>query len=138
MRRDHEHSSLPDEEVNLTPLIDVVFILLIAFILVAPLFEIDKIQLAQGSAKVEREPAKESRSLIIEVRSDDTILFNKKQMSLETLSTRLIEEKKRSPGVIPQLFQDKQAHFGTYQQVKNAVEGAGFTELDVLLQPGEK
>lgn len=139
MRRDYDaSSSLPDEEVNLTPLIDVVFILLITFILVAPLFEIDKIELAQGSAKVQREAAKESRSLMIEVKSDDTVLFNKKPVSIETLSMRLIEEKKRTPGAIPQLFQDKKAHFGTYQQVKNAVEGAGFTELDVLLQPGEK
>jgi biopolymer transport protein ExbD len=37
---------------------------------------------------------------------------------------------------IPQLFQDKRACFGTYQQVKNAVENAGFNELEVILKPG--
>jgi biopolymer transport protein ExbD len=36
----------------------------------------------------------------------------------------------------PQLFQDKRAAFGTYQQVKNAAEMAGFSELEVILKPG--
>lgn len=136
MRRGQELSA-PDveEEINITPLIDVVFIVLITFILVAPLFELDRIQLADGAVEVERPMAKESNSIILEVRSDDTILLNKKLVAIEQLGQFLFEEKKKNPDVTPQLFQDKKAHFGTYQSVKNAVEGAGFSEMDVLLKP---
>jgi hypothetical protein len=41
-----------------------------------------------------------------------------------------------APHKAPQLFNDKKAFFETYQTVKNAVELAGFEELDVILQPG--
>lgn len=40
-----------DANVNLTPLIDVVFVVLIMFILVAPLVEIDRIQLAHATSE---------------------------------------------------------------------------------------
>jgi len=33
------------------------------------------------------------------------------------------------------LIHDKQAYFGTYQEIKNAVEDAGFEGMDLLLSP---
>ena len=43
--------------------------------------------------------------------------------------------KKNHPREIPRVFQDKNATFGTYQTVKNAVEAAGFEEMDIILKP---
>lgn len=42
-------SALEEPAVNLTPLIDVVFVILIGFIIIAPLLEIDRIDLAEAS-----------------------------------------------------------------------------------------
>jgi len=124
--------------VNLTPLIDVVFVILIMFIVVAPLLELDRVDLADASSEVQDKSisAQETSPIGIHVHRDNTIWYNQKQVSLADLKVALKQAKKRYVGVRPQLFHDKRANFGTYQSVKNAAEDAGFTQMDVILKPG--
>lgn len=136
-------SSLKTQEseevhINLMPLIDVVFVVLIMFIVIAPMLELDKIQLASSAAHGIRESAvvQDNSPIAIQVHDDDSIYFNKKIVS-ETQLIELLKTARRTyPTQVPQLFHDKKAHFGTYQTVKNAVEAAGFEQLDIILQPG--
>lgn len=125
-------------QINLTPLIDVVFVVLIAFVVIAPMLELDHVQLAPGIAKENRDLSslQEPSSLSIHVHEDNTIWLNKKLVSSQELEKILKQAHLRTPNCIPQLFHDKKAHFGTYQTVKNAVEIAGFEQMDVILQPG--
>jgi biopolymer transport protein ExbD len=51
------------------------------------------------------------------------------------LISLLKEIHKKTPGRTPQVFHDKNAVFGTYQTVKNAVEMSGFEQMDVILKP---
>ncbi|MEI8125918.1 MAG: biopolymer transporter ExbD, partial [Parachlamydiaceae bacterium] len=44
---------MENPEVNLTPLIDVVFVILIAFIVLAPLLELDRVELADASTSLQ-------------------------------------------------------------------------------------
>lgn len=128
---------IEEPTVNLTPLIDVVFVILIMFIVIAPLLELDKVELADASsAPLEGTTAvQESSPISIHVRKDNTIWFNQKLVSSDQLSLLLKEAKRRYPKARPQLYHDRKAHFGTYQSVKNATEEAGFTQLDVVLKP---
>jgi len=123
--------------VNLTPLIDVVFVILIMFILIAPLLEMENIELADASAagKEMQSISKEPGPISIQVFSDDTIKFNNVAVGVDRLGDLLIEAKSKHPFVSPQVFQDKRARFGTYQSVKNALEVAGFDEMDLVLKP---
>lgn len=130
------HVSLPESEdsgINLTPLIDVVFVVLIMFILIAPMLEIDKVKLARGVAREETEVIPAS-SLTIHVREDNSILINHREISPENLSPLLKALYAANPKLTPQLYHDHKAYFGTYQRVKNALEEAGFSELDVILK----
>jgi biopolymer transport protein ExbD len=138
MRR---HCSLNEPEeptINLTPLIDVVFVILIMFILVAPLLELDRIELAAAAAKNSATTIspQENGPLSIHVLKDNTIMYNKAKVSLSELPRQLRAAKTQHPQARPQVFHDKQAHFGTYQAIKNAVEEAGFEQMDVILKPG--
>lgn len=136
MRRRRRKESIEEPQVNLTPLIDVVFVILFTFIVVAPLLEVDKVELAGGNTSSAKHTAPEKHSPIaIHVFADNTIAYNQQRVSLPELSYKLMRAKKEYPGVCPQLFHDKKASFGTYQGVKNAVESAGFGELDVILKP---
>lgn len=123
--------------VNLTPLIDVVFVILIMFIVVAPLLELDRVDLADAASDL-RDTAitvQETSPISIHVRKDNTIQFNQKFVTAAELKVLLKQAKKRYPNVRPQLFHDKRAHFGTYQAVKNAAEEAGFKQMDIILKP---
>ncbi len=136
--RGQEHSQ--EAEINLTPLIDVVFVVLIMFILVAPMLEVDKVALASGTSKEDKEmtSVQEASSISIKVLEDNSIWLNAKRVKGGELASLLKEAKRTNPKRIPQLLHDKKAQFGTYQQVKNAVEEAGFLQMDVILLPSSK
>lgn len=129
---------IEEPTVNLTPLIDVVFVILIMFILVAPLLELDRIELADAT----EEPingsitAQEASPITIHVRRDNTISFNEQPAALDQLPTLFRQAKRNYPNARPQLFHDRRGHFGIYQAVKNAAEGAGFQQMDIILRPG--
>ena len=141
MRKRH-FTLTPDENegdlLNLTPLIDVVFVVLILFILVAPLLDIDRISLATASEEGKKIKAsiEENVPIKLHVFSDNTVWINNTLVPGDQLYTHLKHLKEFSPTAIPQLFHDQEAFFGTYQTVKNALEAAGFEELDVILKPG--
>jgi biopolymer transport protein ExbD len=124
--------------VNLTPLIDVVFVILIMFILIAPLLELDQIELAASGSQAGGSSiaVQELSPITIHVKQNNAIVFNNQTVSLTQLSTLLVQAKQRYPKVRPQLIHDHRAHFGTYQAVKNAAENAGFQQMDVVLKPG--
>ena len=131
-------SDAEESLLNLTPLIDVVFVVLIIFILIAPMLEIDKIQLANSFGKDSKKTETPNASPItIYVREDNSIWIHSKQVSLKELTSLLTVEKQKHPHRIPQLFHDNKASFGTYQNIKNAVEKVGFDQLEIILQPGQ-
>lgn len=137
MRRRNFFSSNNDDEneslINLTPLIDVVFVVLVAFILIAPLLEMDKIELANASESSQQEVSKKSK-IMIYVREDDSIWVNNRLVTDIELLAILRQSKKDYPTFAPQLYHDKKACFGTYQKVKIASEKAGFSSLDLILK----
>lgn len=128
-----EELSVEEPLINLTPLIDVVFIVLITFMIIAPILQTDHIELATGHAKLSQ--SSEYSHLPIQVRQDNTIWLKGQCISKKSLAKKLAEEKRSNPHFVPQLIQDQRASFGTYQTVKNILETCGFTEMDVVLSP---
>lgn len=124
--------------INLTPLIDVVFVILIMFIVIAPLLELDRVELADGpiaALSSSSSSVQESSPITIHVHADNTIWFNNQERSVTDLIAQLKAAKIQFPHAHPQVFHDKKAHFGTYQGVKNAAEEAGFSRIDIILKP---
>ena len=133
-RRAFFDSAPEEEETSLTPLIDVVFVVLILFILVAPMVEIDRIHLAEAPTR-EMPDTVSPANLSIHVREDNTIWIGRQSIHLDRLRPLLMALYQKDPKQSPQLYQDRKAEFGVYQLVKNAVEEAGFAELEVVLEP---
>ncbi|MBA3815158.1 MAG: biopolymer transporter ExbD [Parachlamydiaceae bacterium] len=129
--------SIEEPTVNLTPLIDVVFVILIMFIVIAPLLELDRVELANAAAVIQDKSisVQETSPIAIHVRQDNSIRINGQIIPSEQLVGILKQMKKQYPRDRPQVFHDRKAHFGTYQSVKNATESAGFQQMDVILNP---
>lgn len=123
--------------INLTPLIDVVFVVLIAFILVAPLLDRDQVELAPGGALPSHMPLsmRDASPIQIHVRADNVILLSGSKVLLSELPSKLAFMKQHYPQAKPQVFHDRRAHFGTYQALKNCLEQVGFDEMDIVLAP---
>ena len=119
--------------INLTPLIDVVFVVLISFILIAPLLEVDHIDLAHSPHQSDKNIT--NTSIVLKVKEDNSILLNNRLITLNELGSLIKEIKKAHPNQVPQIYHDKKAYFGTFQSIKNIIEATGFEQLDVVLQP---
>jgi biopolymer transport protein ExbD len=131
-----EDDAHDEPHINLTALIDVVFVVLITFMIIAPILDIDRVQLAQGPTKTEDHISPQSSDpFSITVRADNTIWVEQKPIALSDLSSWLKRQKATRPRAIPKLIHDSRASFGTYQAIKNTVEACGFEEMDVVLQP---
>jgi biopolymer transport protein ExbD len=105
--------------------------------LIAPILKFDRIELAiaKEQKKEEQLPSQNRNSITIRVFEDNTITINNREVVEKELLSTLTSLKKNHPKEIPLLFHDKKANFGTYQSIKNAVETAGFDEMDILLKP---
>ena len=128
---------IEEPTVNLTPLIDVVFVILIMFILIAPLLELDRVELAEASNSPSEAAAsvQEPSPISIHVHQDNSIWVDKNKMAISQLAQYLKTAKQRYPNAKPQVFHDKRAQFGTYQAIKNAAETAGFQQMEIVLKP---
>ncbi len=126
-------------EVNLTPLIDVVFVVLISFILIAPLLQLEQIDLAPGGVTTKPLKALDQDRVQISIRCDDAIYLDQSQVSDQQL-THLLKSSRslRHKNGPPRVFCDKRASFGTYQVVKIALERAGFEEMELVLNPANR
>jgi biopolymer transport protein ExbD len=127
------HAHLDEALINLTPLIDVVFVVLIAFILIAPLLEVDHVSLAQSTITSEKD-LPHDLPIAVYVKEDNSLWINHKCVTEDELVQVLKKKKEEMPEVIPQLFHDQKASFGTYQKVKNCIEMAGFLQMDVIVK----
>ncbi len=136
-RRFYFEEDAEEPLVNLTPLIDVVFVVLISFMLISPILEIETIDLANGGTEKKQDALPpESSPLTVLVQKDNTLWMQGERISLDQLEKTLRAQKKLFPGKIPQVIHDKNASFGTYQTVKNTFEKCGFEQLDIVLKPG--
>lgn len=134
----HRRSPEVDEPlINLTPLIDVVFVILIGFIIIAPILDRDRVELAGRPADPERlsDRSRVESPIQIKVLADNSIWLKGQQLDAFTLQRALLALRKAHPRSEPVLVHDRRASFGTYQEVKTACERAGFGNLDVILKP---
>lgn len=136
-RRSLSHIQETDDGglINLTPLLDVLFVVLIMFILIAPLLDLDHIVLAPaGEKSVEYTTLNNTKPIKIYIHSDDSIWLGKHQLQQHELHSTLKELNRLHPNETPELYPDTKTSFGTYQRVKNFIEEAGFEQLDVVLK----
>lgn len=132
-RRKYYLEDTEEPVINLMPLIDVVFVVLVMFIVIAPMINLDRIELAEGAATIKQNQIEQT--LQIQIRADNTYVLNHRPLGLKELNTLLIQAKKQYPNAIPQIMPDKKASFQAYENVRTAVKNAGFEQLDVNLSP---
>jgi biopolymer transport protein TolR len=121
-------------EINVTPLVDVMLVLLIIFMITAPMMTqgID-INLPQTSSKALRQQADEP--LVVQVDSDGKIYIGTTEFYLPALHqelARLPEEKRLDPIY---LQADRDVPYGMVVQVMAQIKEAGFEKLGMVTLP---
>ena len=120
-------------EINITPLVDVMLVLLVAFIVTAPLLtNAVKINLPQTAATA---PSKESKAVTVSVNAAREIFIDKRQIPAEALEAELAALKADNSDLVLQLQADTMAPYGAVAKVMASIERAGITKLAVLTNP---
>jgi biopolymer transport protein ExbD len=128
----------PEEEnlINLTPLIDVIFVILIMFMIIAPLINLDQVELANGGESKQSVNSQETQGPIqIHVKADNTIWINRVSIVEKDLYSILTALHQQHINSTPTIYHDRRAQFGTYQNLKNSLEKAGFEQMNLILNP---
>lgn len=97
MRRYSQRQSLSSlSEINITPLLDLAFVLLIIFMITTPLLE-SSMSLIIPSSTAKTPAVAASQVQTISIDRNEAILFNNQAVDLDSLSGQLIELKRANP-----------------------------------------
>ncbi len=109
-----------DGGLNLTPLIDVVFLLLI-FFLTATTFQRDEVEMDLELPQSESgEPAGESQVIVINVAEDGRVLVDGREVSFEALGQKLKAAAARNKDQEVLIRGDRKTQFGVVARVFDA------------------
>lgn len=123
-------------EINVTPLVDVMLVLLIIFMVTAPMMTQGlEVDLPKTTAKALRQ---HEEPLVVSVNSKSEVFFNKIKMNQTLLQQqlgRLPSDKKEQPIY---LRADKDVPYGLVVSIMADIKRAGFEKLGMITQPSEK
>ncbi len=131
-RRDRRRAHRPMSDINVTPMVDVMLVLLIIFMVTAPLLTVGvQVDLPKTKASV---ISGEDEPLTITVDGEGRIYLQETELDLEALAPRLLAITGNNPEVRIFLRGDRAIQYGRVMEVMGAVNGAGFTRVALVTQ----
>lgn len=121
-------------DINVTPFVDVVLVLLIIFIITAPMM-IRGIDVKVP--KTETKTVEAEERLILTVTKDGRIYLGEQSVKMAALERYLSGVQRRNPQAAVFLRADAEAQYGAVVQVMDAVKKAGIDRLGMVTEPVE-
>jgi biopolymer transport protein TolR len=119
-------------EINIIPLVDVVLVLLIIFMVTAPmLYRGMDINLPTSKTNTIRPEER----LVLTVERDQTVYLDKDKLNLEQLEFRLKQAKQHNADVSIYLRADRAVPYGTVVRVMDEIKRAGIEKLGMVTDP---
>lgn len=129
------HAQQDDADINITPLIDIVFIMLIFFIVTTSFVKETGVEVDRPSANTAQQ--QEKGSILIAIRENGEIWFNKRNIDLRAVRANVERAHAENPegGVV--IIADKQSATGSLVDVMDQVKLAGVSSISIAAQnPG--
>ncbi len=117
-------------EINVTPLVDVMLVLLVVFIVTAPLLtNAIPINLPKTEAVA---PADQQDPVVVSIDGEGRFFINQDEIQFELLETHLLDARTGDPELRVQLQADDLVNYGEVARAMAAIERAGITKLAVI------
>ena len=127
----------PMSDINVTPMVDVMLVLLIIFMVTAPLLTVG-VQVDLPKTKASLFPG-EDEPLTISVDAEGTIFLQETELQLDALAPRLAAIAGNNPDVRIFVRGDKAISYGRVMEVMGTIHAAGFRKVALVSQvPGAK
>ncbi|NWB97024.1 biopolymer transporter ExbD [Pseudomonas gingeri] len=119
-------------DINITPLVDVMLVLLVTFIVTAPLLS-NAITLDLPQTVATGEPSQQ-HAIAVSVDASGQVFVDTTVMPFDQLPAKLQTLHEQEPDVAITLRADRSAEYGKVAQVLAEVRKAGITQLSVITE----
>jgi biopolymer transport protein TolR len=123
-------------EINVTPLVDVMLVLLIIFMVTAPMMTQGlEVELPEATTKALRQ---QEEPLVVTIRKEGDVYLKKEKVTSASLQQQLKEmtPEKKKEGIF--LRADKNVPYGVVTSTMADIHSAGFEKLGMITVPVEK
>jgi biopolymer transport protein TolR len=131
--RGRTQTSLAD--INVTPLVDVVLVLLIIFMVTAPILQ-SGIEVAIPHTRTVKEITEER--LVITIDRQQRVFLNNQPVNINQIGEQLHQKIRDPEGQSVFVRADENVPFGAFATVMDAVKQSGITNVSIVTQPLEK
>ncbi|AFL88266.1 biopolymer transport protein [Terriglobus roseus DSM 18391] len=121
-------------EINITPLVDVVLVLLLIFMLTAPVLQ-SGIEVAVPQTRTVNQLTEERT--VVSIDHERRVYLQDKPVNIAELP-RLLRSKGDPSKKVIYLRADQKVPFGAFASVMDAVKQAGITNISIVTRPFEK
>ncbi len=119
-------------EINITPLVDVMLVLLVAFVITIPvLTNAIHVNLPKTVATT---PPEQQKAVTVTVDSDGKVYLDNEEIPRELLERSLAGLKQANENISLHLRADDRVPYGPVAKVMAAIEHAGITKVSVLTE----
>ena len=126
----HSQGAAPMADINTTPLVDVMLVLLVVFIVTAPLLtNAIPINLPKTEAVA---PIEQKDPVVVSIDDKGKVYINKDEIQPDLLEVSLQDAKAKNPDVRVQLQADNGVSYGEVAKLMASIEKAGITKLAVI------
>ncbi|PIU04826.1 MULTISPECIES: ExbD/TolR family protein [Methylobacterium] len=135
-RRRRGRRGAPINEINMTPFIDVVLVLLIVFMVAAPMMTVGvPLDLPQSKASPLNS---DTKPVTLSIRQTGQVFLENDELTDDTIIPRLTETAKS--GFEERVFVrgDKRVDYGRVAQVMAIVTGGGFKKVALVTEPDQR
>ncbi|MBL8642789.1 MAG: ExbD/TolR family protein [Rhodospirillaceae bacterium] len=129
----------PVAEINVTPMVDVMLVLLVIFIITAPLLQTGvNVNLPQTTKS--KSLPQDNKPLNLFVQKDGTFYLNGPEttVTLDELRPKLSSMKQSNPDLNIYVRGDKDVPYGTMMAAMAEVQAAGFARVAFVTEPAKK
>ncbi|WP_281646822.1 protein TolR [Parendozoicomonas sp. Alg238-R29] len=132
----------PMSEINMVPFIDIMMVMLVAFMVSSPMFTQGvQVDLPKTDSKPVEIP-KGEEPLIVSIKPDGSYYLSlestgDKPLSLDVLTDRVSKIKKARPSTLVLVKGDKAASYGAVVEAMAVLQKAGVSDVGLITEPGE-
>lgn len=123
----------PIAEINVTPLVDVMLVLLIIFMVTAPLM-LNGISLELPKTKENNNVNVQSRMVILSFSKEMKLFVGKKQVKFNSIEGELRQALKKNSQEIVFLRADKEIKYGSVARLMSHLKSLGFSKISLITE----
>lgn len=129
-----QNHQAPTAEINMTPLVDVMLVLLIIFIITAPLMTHSvKVELPRASSTPTPE---KPMTLQVAINAENTVFVGSEAVDRSVLEQKFRDAVAQDANVEMHLKADKATRYESVAETMSAARRAGLTKIGFVTQPG--